>query len=445
MGVSILKSGLTVEGSRLGQPVKLTVPRLEEGWGVRLSCVCGGSSYLIGEDQREFLWTPPLSLAAESPNDSWVSVELRLELRQGGVVREQRSFPAAFFVPEELAPALTLTVEDPTHLAARYGGYVQGHSRARVRANARAGLGAQTERIWLGCGCLSGTGETLEFDLPEAGDCPVRARIRDTRGRRAEAETAIAVLPWYPPEGEILGCSPEEDEDGQWLEVRYRCRWAELAGKNTLRCTLEVLQPGETDWTGYPALAEEAVCRIPAPAAGYALRLRVEDDFETAVIPYRPEGAALLDICQENHAIGIGCRGDRTGTVSVGMDLRMEGTRLSGLPSPEAGDEPVNLAFAEGRYWHPRLLWENLSPEEAFSAGTAALTASGFVLVEAAVTAGASERFYTLCAAGVPGRLQCVTGEGAVYRCFEWEDGGMIFQSASAGDIRAVPTRIFAL
>ena len=105
----------------------------------------------------------------------------------------------------------------------------------------------------------------------------------------------------------------------------------------------------------------------------------------------------------------------------------------------------MNLAFAEGRYWHPRLLWENLSPEEAFSAGTAALTASGFVLVEAAVTAGASERFYTLCAAGVPGRLQCVTGEGAVYRCFEWEDGGMIFQSASAGDIRAVPTRIFAL
>lgn len=454
MGISVLTSGLRVEGSVLGRPVKLTLPELGEEFGVTLRYVCGSFRGVIGENRRVFDWTPPLSLAAESPADSWVSVELVLEIRQGRALVGERSFPAAFFIPEEIRPKLRLEAVDTQGYFSRYGGFVQGKSRARLSANARGSLGSGIARTWLACGCLSGLGETLEFDLPEAGSCALRAVTRDTRGRKAEAEGNITVLAYAPPGGEIrkaerCGEDGEADEAGQWLCVTFLGEGAALGGFNTVSYTVSCCPEGEDSWLDYPAgegwEAEERQCLIPAPTGNYALRLTVSDDFETAVFPYRPGNGALLDICADKCAIGIGCRGDRTGTISVGMAVQMEGNRLSGLPEPLETEDALPLGFAEGRYWRPRLLWENTAPGASFPAQTVAVEAAGFLLIEAAAEAGQGKRVFELCAAGIPGQLGYLSGEGPVYREFTWTDGGIVFQSASAGDTRAVPTRIFAL
>ena len=456
MGISVLTGGLTLAGSVLGQPVRLGLPDVGEEYGVGLRWVCGGFGGVIAENSplREFEWTPPLALAAESPRDSWVSVEFRLEVRRRDALVGTRSFPAAFYIPEEIRPALTLTVEDTLGYDRRYGGFVQGKSRAGVRAQVRNGPGAGTDRVWLSCGCLSGLGDTLEFDLPEPGECNVRAEVRDSRGRKAEASRSITVLPYFSPAGEILkvercGESGVPEEKGAYLGVSFRGRCAALGGRNTMRCSLLLCPEGSGEWEEYPVETGETeapvLSLIPAPAKDYALCLALSDDFETVEVPYVPEGPALLDICEDIRAIGIGCRGDRTGTVSVGMGVRMQGNTLTGLPEPKEPEDALTLGFAGGRYWHPRLLWENPAPGEAFPARTVAVEGAGFLLVEAAAEAGQEARVFELCAVGVPGQIRCFSGEKPVYREFTWTDGGIAFQSASGGDNRAVPIRVYAL
>ena len=245
----------------------------------------------------------------------------------------------------------------------------------------------------------------------------------------------VQVLPYTPPEGEILSVSPGEN-----AVVRFRGRVTALGGKNQGTFTVLVKQEGEEDWQRFPgaqgfSVEEEAL--VTMPEGSWILALEAKDDFEVRVFPYAP--APFLDLLPRRRALGIGCPAEKEQGVCLNLPLDMKRNRVQNLAPPQEQDDAVSLGYAEEHYFHPRLLWENPAPGEAFPAQTLNI-AGDFLLIEAAVEAGKAARFWEL--GKDTGLLRAAEG---VQRPVSRTEGGLTFGTTANGDLWAVPLRVYGL
>ena len=190
MVLSSLVSPLTIRGDTLGSPVILTLPTL--GRTLALRYECGGAAGVIagpGKFSRAE-WTPPLELAAEYPDREVIPVQLILEVYEKGEIADSRGVQALLTLPEEIQPSVQLRVVPETG-----EDFIQGAGRAVAEVTATGSQGAQIAQCSLRCGGLTGEGKRIVFDLPQAGNIAVIARVTDSRGRAAEASAMIRVLP----------------------------------------------------------------------------------------------------------------------------------------------------------------------------------------------------------------------------------------------------------
>lgn len=428
MVLSRLQFPLTVQGDTLGSSVTLTVP--SRGKALALRWRCGGREGVIAQEAGDggILWTPPLSLAEEYPQDNWIPVTLILEQYENGRPAASRQEQVLLRLPEDIVPQLALGYTDPMGLRQTYGGYVQGKSRLTVSAQASGTFGSGIARVEVGCGELAGTGSPLTFDLPRAGSIRLTARVWDHRGRSASASAEVTVLPYRSPMGEI--CAVEQ---GEACTVRIRGAVTELGGKNRGRYTLLLEKAGEE--TQRIPVDETMQAVFSPPEEGWTLSLETEDDFETVVTPYIR--APFLDILPENRALGVGCRAERENTVCLGLPLDLRGGQVRNLADPQEDADAVCLGFAREHFFNTRLLWENPAPGEPFPAQTLPIAGS-FLLIEAAVEAGKEAVFWEV------GRERCLLRAAAgTTRTVTREETGLTFGTTAQGDGWAVPLRIY--
>ena len=346
MILSSLKDPLTIQGDTLGSPVQIRLPETGRALGLRFRC--GGREEILCGPSRERIirWVPSLSLAAEYPDRARIPATLILDAYRGEKPAETRETELLLGLPAQVRPTVSLTVTEGT------GGFVRGGS-ALAEVTAAGSLGAEIVCCTVTCGALSGQGQRLRFDLPQAGDIPVTARVTDSRGRQAEASVMIHVA-----EGENAGAAP------------------------------------------------------------------------------------LLDICPGDHAIGIGCRAGQGNALSLGLEVRMNGSRLSGLPEPADAADALSLGGAEKRFLGFTKLWENPVPDQAFPAQV--LPVSGaLLLIEAAETAGGAGRVWEIIGSG--GSIRVLSGGSLTSRGVTRTEAGLSIGNASGGNDRAVPLTIYAL
>lgn len=417
---------LTIQGDTLGEAMAFGLPRREKK--LTLSYRCGKRRGIIAENtaQEEIAWTAPVELAEEFPEKDTVPLVFVLTAPDGSRREERWDLK----LPADILPEIRLETEDATGL----GVFVQGPGRLRVTAQAKGCCGAAIQKVLLRCGHRTEAGESRVFDLPEAGEVTVSARVWDSRGRSARAETAVTVLPWEPPKGG-LGCIREEN--GLYL-AQWWGKVSDVAGKNKGSFTL-VVPKGEkelrfplgegTELTGQAG--------VTVQSAGDRLILEAADALTTVRIPFLLE--PFLDICPADRAIGIGCRGDRTGAVSLGLPVCLGGNPLGELGQAQADTDALPLGQGDKRYLRPRLLWENENPAAAFPAGGVPAEGKLF-LIEAAPEAGSADTFWEL---GFPGGT-LRAGAGAE-RAFTYTDGTVSFGTTEKGDGWAVPRKIYAL
>ena len=214
MVLSSLVSPLTVQGDTLGSPVILTLPTL--GRVLALRYECGKAAGVIAGPGRfsRAEWTPPLALAAEYPDREAIPVRLILEAYEKGKMADSRESQVLLSLPEEIRPSVQLQVCPETGER-----YIQGDSRAVAEVTAAGSQGAKIAQCTLSCGGLTGQGPRLVFDLPQAGDIAVTARVKDSRGRTAEASTVIRVLP-----GSVGSDAPLVDLSTENRAIGLGCR-----------------------------------------------------------------------------------------------------------------------------------------------------------------------------------------------------------------------------
>ena len=432
---SVLRYPLTVQGNTLGSPVTLMIPA--KGRSLTLHYRCGSRRETIAVDNTEgiFRWTPPLSLAQEYPGDNRIPVTLILEQYRKGILAASRQEQILLRLPGEISPQVLLRYSDAMGYRQTYGGFVQGKSRLTLTAQAQGTFGAEIRKTELSCGGLTGWGNSLTFELPQAGEIPLTARVWDGRLRQAEASAKVQVLPYAPPEGEILTVSR-----GEAAIVRFRGRVSDLGGKNQGTFTVLLKKEGEEDWQRFPGgqgVSVEEEITVPMPEGGWTLALEAKDDFEVRVFPYAP--APFLDLLPRRRALGIGCPAEKEQGVCLNLPLDMKQHRVENLGPPQEQADAVSLGYAEEHYFHPRLLWENPAPGEAFPAQTLNV-AGDFLLIEAAVEAGKAARFWEL--GKDTGLLRAAEG---VQRPVSRTEGGLTFGTTANGDLWAVPLRVYGL
>ena len=417
---------LTVRGDTLGESVTFLLPKREKK--LTLSYRCGEKTGTVAENttQEEITWTPPLELAEAFPEKCVVPIAFVLTATEGSRREERWELK----LPADVLPEIQLEAEDTTGL----GVFVQGPGRLRVTARTQGKYGAQIQKILLHCGDSAGEGENGCFDLPSPGKVKVFARAWDSRGRSAKAETAVAVLPWEPPKG---GLGQIQEKNGLYL-TQWWGRVSDVAGKNKGTFTL-VVPSGEKELR-FPlgeGMELTGQASVTKRSAGDRLILEAADALATVRIPLLLE--PFLDICPEDRALGLGCRGNRTDAVSVGLPVSLGGNPLEDLGEAQADTDALPMGQGDKRYLRPRLLWENESPDSPFPAGSIQAE-GGLFLVEAAREAGSTETFWEL---GFPGGT-LRAGEGAE-RIFTYADGTITFGTTEKGDGWAVPRKIYAL
>lgn len=213
MVLSSLVSPLRVRGDTLGSPVTLTLPSL--GRVLALRYTCGRAAGVIAGPGKfsQAEWTPPLELAAEYPDREVIPVRLILEAYEKGTLADSRESQVLLSLPAEIRPGVQLRVSPETGES-----FTQGH-RAVAEVTAAGSQGAEIAQCILRCGGLTGQGSRIVFDLPQAGDIAVIARVTDSRGRTAEASTVIRVKP-----GSSGSHAPLLDLDRENRAIGLGCR-----------------------------------------------------------------------------------------------------------------------------------------------------------------------------------------------------------------------------
>ncbi len=417
---------LTIRGDTLGEPVTFLLPKREKK--LTLAYRCGDREGILAENtlQEAILWTPPLKLAEVYPEKSVLPVTFQLTAPDGSR-REERW---ELRLPADILPEIRLEAEDTTGL----GVFVQGPGRLRLTAHAQGRYGAGIPKILLGCGGVTGEGESLVFDLPSPGEATVFAQVWDSRGRSARAEMAVTVLPWEPPGG---GLGQFQEKNGFYL-ARWWGKVSDVAGKN--KGTFTLVAPNGEKELRFPlgeGMELTGQASVTKRSTGDRLILEAADAMTTVRIPFLLE--PFLDICPEDRALGVGCRGDRTGTVSLGLPVSLGGNSLGDLGQAQLSTDALPLGQGDKRYLHPRLLWENDDPTSGFPVES--IPAEGkLFLIEAAPRAESMDTFWEL---GFPGGV-LRAGEGAE-RAFAYVDGALNFGTTEKGDDWAVPRKIYAL
>lgn len=356
-------SELTAASVELGQEMAIQIKRASSLFTDTVSWSCGEASGTIAEktDGENLNWTVPLTLASQAPNGTTVGITLTLQTYTGSTLVGSRELEVRCGVPESLVPTLTVEISDKLGYLEQYGGYVQSQSMARLRTQAQGVYGSTIQRVWVSCGRLSGTGEDLSFALEESGEIAITVTVTDSRGRTASEQTSITVLPYKKPSVTItqgFRCDENGNQqpDGEWMKLTFDAEVTALPGNTaayTGKCTVHAGEQTRsvslTDYEGQLSVAGGSFLLSAGIDTAYDCVVSVQDGFQT--VDSEPVlisvAFALLDLCRDTKAIGIGMRATSGETLSIGLKTDMTEHTIENLADPEQSQDAATKAYVD--------------------------------------------------------------------------------------------------
>lgn len=297
------KSTLTVSAGTLGAAQTLTINRQSSDFYHRIKYTCGSASANIapsGSDKitdASVSWTPPLSLASQSPNSAAVSVKLTLyTYAADGTELGTNETTVNYSIPASVAPSISLAIADAAGYVGSYGGYIQSRSRVFVSLVA---LGAYGSTIRSYKTTVDGRTYTdAEFEstaLSSSGTLTISATVTDSRGRTATKTQNITVVPYAPPKVTAISAHRSNADGspnatGDYLLVSFKAEGVNVGNANNIAYSLGYKKTSASSYTtvnlstyanNFAVTSGEYVIAADA-ASSYDIMLTAADDFATA-------------------------------------------------------------------------------------------------------------------------------------------------------------------
>lgn len=421
-------SGVSVTPAALGQKVQIRISAVTSGVTETLTWACGTEQGTIGQGLTGTVeWTPPLTLAAQAPAADSVEIHLTVTSFLSG--KQLGSSKTSFRcpIPESVVPSLAVTVTEQMGHREKYGGFVRGKTQIRVQTTAAGAYGSTIAQTDVRFGGLTAQGTDAAFLPPDGGSVKLTVTVTDSRDRKASVSQTVQVLSYTEPAASVENlyrCSADGSElpDGGYGAVIFSGSATQL-GANTVRWYLEYRQRGSEGWsrtemTEYQGvfLPQSAAFVFPAGVdRAFEIRIVCEDDFacRTSGTALLPVAFAMLDLCRESKAVGIGQRANNAGMLSVGMDMKLSGHRITDLGKAKMPTDavsfndvyPVGSIFLSVAETSPAALfggtWERikdrflLAAGDGYAAGDMGGSADAVVVSHSHYTSTAGEYFVT--------------------------------------------------
>ena len=395
---------LSASSIDMGGSLTISCPRASSSFTHDLAYKYGSGSYVsiatgVGTSRS---WTVP-DLASAVPSATSLTVTVRCITKSGSTTIGTKTVTFTAKVPTSVVPTVSsVSVSEATAgLAAQFGAYIQGKSKAKVSISASGAKGSTiTEysatlqgKTYTGSSWTSGV-------LTTTGALPVQVRVKDSRGRWSAYKTVnITVLAYAKPKVQALRAyrcdtNGNPKDDGTCAKVEYQYSVTSLNSKNTASMKLFWKQStaAESAFTQFftnTALSANtstfSASLLFSIDYSFDIKLTLVDWFgaEATAATELPTAAVIMDIRADGMGIGFGKTAEGPG-IDFGWNIV----------------DPENVAKMIG---YNKVLWGTggLSDSQ-FMLDTQTITldeavsqqANGIVLVWSRYTSGAAENSY---------------------------------------------------
>ena len=359
-------SSVSASGDTLGQPVAITISRASSSFTHRLYYSCGSISWagIASDVDTSYSWTPPVSLAAQSPNASAVVLSVIVETYNGSSYIGASSVQMTLAVPSSVVPTLSVATSDPTKVSATYGGYVQLRSKLKVDLTASGAQGSTIKAYSIKLGNIytaTSASGTTDY-LPTAGALTLTCTVTDSRGRTTTKTQTITVLAYSKPTISYISaarCNQDGSPNrmGDYGKVTFSGAITALSNKNTAAYAVQYREVGTESWSnagstaaGNYAPSDAFVVFAADKSKRYEVRVVATDAFESIGSAVRdlPAAYALLHHAKHLLSMGIGRLCDKSNALQVGLNAYFDEDVQVGGNLTVGGKTLVDLIYPVG-------------------------------------------------------------------------------------------------
>ena len=321
----------------MGAEITISMPRASGSFDHTLTYKFGDKTGTIGSDLGTSKdWTVPLSLASEIPNGTSGTCTITCKTYNGSTLIGTKTVSFTAKVPSSVVPSISaLTVsEGVSGLSAKFGGYVQNKSKAKVTITAAGSYSSTIKSYKTTVAGKSYTASSFTSGvLSSSGTVTITTTVTDSRGRKAEKSVDITVQAYTAPKITKFSAYRSNADGAQNYEsTSVNCTYAwsvsPLGNKNDNAYLFEYKAKAASTWeplasgNEYLFSGSRVFADIAPIDSSYDLRLTVTDAFGSAVaIVEVPTAFTLLDFHSSGKGVAFGKVSEIENHMEIDLDM----------------------------------------------------------------------------------------------------------------------------
>lgn len=305
-------STITVASGVLGTAHSITVNREASTYTHDISYSCGSASGTIceGSSSDSVNFTFPISLAAQRPTGTYVSITLTIKTYNAdNVLLGSREKTFTCDIPASVKPEVSISVEDVNGYMQLYDDPLQALSAIKITLNETvpAGCSIKSRRIEANGEVFTSSPCTTSL-LKSTGANVIRATITDSRNRSGTATITLNALQYKKPTITKLtanrcNANGYDDPLGEYVRVNFSGTATALNNQNNAVWLVKYKMHSATSFEEVEAFDETTghynvnnkTCVFEADTGStYDIQLELTDDFDSVVRNTSASTAAVI-------------------------------------------------------------------------------------------------------------------------------------------------------
>lgn len=390
-------SSISAPTFTLGAAGTITINRAASGFTHTLEYWYGSArgTIVTKTSSTSVSWTPPVGLASQTPNATQGTGSLICTTYSGNTQVGQTSIAVKMQVPASVVPSISSVsiAEAVSGLASKFGAYVQGKSKLRVKTSAAGAYGSSISACQVKVADITYSGLDITTNaIGRSGAVGVAVTVTDSRGRSASKTVNVTFVAYSQPSISAFSvhrCNSDgkDNPDGDYASISYNFAVAAVGGKNSKSAVIQYKRSTASSWTTLVDLSSGAYSQsattVPATSLTsdyqYDIRLTVSDYFgATTMTATLPSAEVILDILSSGDGLAIGKTAETADALDVAWKLianhGAEIKSLNALPLIKTNGElkeDFNNYTIRGKYMtRSDNIVSNMANRPCYNAGT---------------------------------------------------------------------------
>jgi len=321
----------------MGASITINMPRASSSFDHTLTYKFGSATGTIGSELgTSKAWTVPLSLASQIPNGTSGTCTITCKTYNGSTLIGTKTVSFTAKVPSSVVPSIsTLAVsEGVSGLSAKFGGYVQNKSTAKVSITAAGSYSSTIKSYKTTVAGKSYTGSSFTSGvLTSSGTVTISTTVTDSRGRTASKSTTITVQAYTAPKitkFSVFRANADGSQNYESTSVSCAYAWSisAVGNKNSNSYLFEYKAKAASEWTAiasgnsYSINTTRIFSNIAPIDSSYDMRLTITDYFGSVVaFAEVPTAFTLLDFHSSGKGIAFGKVSEQENQMEIDMDM----------------------------------------------------------------------------------------------------------------------------